>query len=56
VAEEAAVDAAVRLEGAVDAALGVAAGRTSDLGGSATTRDASAAIAAALAAGSGRPA
>ncbi|MEQ8815963.1 MAG: isocitrate/isopropylmalate family dehydrogenase [Thalassobaculum sp.] len=50
--DEAAVDAAVRLESAVDAALGVAAGRTTDLGGTATTREAATAIATAL----GRPA
>ncbi|EDP65840.1 3-isopropylmalate dehydrogenase [alpha proteobacterium BAL199] len=46
--DEAVIDAAVRLEAAVDAALGQAAGRTIDLGGSATTAEAGNAIAAVL--------
>ena len=44
----AAIDAAVRLEAAVDAALGTEAGRTPDLGGAATTRQAAEAVAAQL--------
>lgn len=44
----AAIDAAVRLEAAVDAALGSAAGRTPDLGGAATTRQAAEAVVAEL--------
>ena len=45
---DAAIDAAVRLEAAVDAALGSAAGRTPDIGGAATTVEAGRAIAAVL--------
>lgn len=45
---ELAIDAAVRLEAAVDLALGVPGARTPDLGGSATTTEAGAAIAAAI--------
>lgn len=45
---EAVIDAAVRLEAAVDAALGSAAGQTPDLGGSATTAGAAEAIVVAL--------
>jgi len=44
----AAIDAAVRLEAAVDAALGTTAGRTPDLGGAATTRQAAEAVVAEL--------